>query len=415
MRDLKTPAAETVARHAFGWLIAANTVGVLLASMLLWPGLNGPLTPLTYGRWMPLHMDWQLYGWCALPLIGLLYAWLLPKGSATAETHGRWAVRGWSVALALGGVSWLAGFSSGKLFLDWSSWARPLLPLAMIVLWAVLAWHAWSQRKLDGRVAWLAKMATLLLLAVVPAAFHFASSPAVYPSVNPDSGGATGAALLGSTLGIVAIGGVLPQLLGLSVDEARKKSRISTIFWVAFIASCVVFAVISHGHASHHAPSQILALGTLMIWGPLMSLQFRRYHWPVQARRWLRAAAGWWCVLLVSGWLTFLPGVSEQLKFTHALVAHAHLALAGLVTSMGAVILIALGRGPGGGAMAFWAWQLACVAHVVVLSVLGVLETDHAAEFFTGAKWVDELLGLRLASGLIMLAASVAWIIKPKK
>jgi cytochrome c oxidase cbb3-type subunit 1 len=412
---LKTPVADTVARHAFGWLIAANVVGVLLASLLLWPGLNRPLAPLTYGRWMPLHMDWQLYGWCALPLIGLLYAWLLPKGSASAEIHGSWAVRIWSVALILGGVSWLAGFSSGKLFLDWSSWARPLLPLAMIVLWAVLAWHTWCQRNLDRRAVWITKASMLLLLAVVPAAFHFASNPAVYPSVNPDSGGATGAALLGSTLGIVAIGGVLPQLLGLAVDEARKKSRISTIFWVAFGASCLVFGVVNHGHTSHHARSQILSLGTLMIWGPLLCLQFRRYEWPTETHRWLRAAAGWWCVLLVSGWLTFLPGVSEQLKFTHALVAHAHLALAGLVTSMGAVILATLGRGPGGGALAFWAWQLACVVHVVVLSVLGALEPDHAAEFFIGANWIDELLGVRLASGLVMLAASVAWIKKPTK
>ena len=38
-----------------------------LSLLLLWPGLGDLFAPLTYGRWMPLHMNWQLYGWTALP------------------------------------------------------------------------------------------------------------------------------------------------------------------------------------------------------------------------------------------------------------------------------------------------------------------------------------------------------------
>lgn len=52
--------ARSVARHALAWLAAANAVGVLLAALLLWPQLNRALAPFTYGRWMPLHLDWQL-------------------------------------------------------------------------------------------------------------------------------------------------------------------------------------------------------------------------------------------------------------------------------------------------------------------------------------------------------------------
>src|SRR3954462_8103478 len=59
-----------VAAHSLAWLVAANMVGVLLAAMVLWPGINEWIAPLTYGRWIPLHLDWQLYGWCALPLVG---------------------------------------------------------------------------------------------------------------------------------------------------------------------------------------------------------------------------------------------------------------------------------------------------------------------------------------------------------
>lgn len=41
----------------------------------------------------------------------------------------------------------------------------------------------------------------------------------------------------------------------------------------------------------------------------------------------------------MSGWLTFLPGIPERLKFTNGLVAHAHLAMAGVVTSVNGMIL----------------------------------------------------------------------------
>ncbi len=70
--------ATAVCRHNLGWLVAANLVGLLLAVLLLWPGLNDLLAPLTYGRWVPLHLDWQLYDWCSLPLVGVRFHYYLP-------------------------------------------------------------------------------------------------------------------------------------------------------------------------------------------------------------------------------------------------------------------------------------------------------------------------------------------------
>ena len=64
--------ARTVRLHALGWLVAANAIGVLMAALLLWPALGDLLVPLSYGRWMALHLDWQLYGWCSVPIIGVL-------------------------------------------------------------------------------------------------------------------------------------------------------------------------------------------------------------------------------------------------------------------------------------------------------------------------------------------------------
>lgn len=399
-------AATTTARHALGWLVAANAAGVLLAALLLWPELNGSLGPLTYGRWVPLHLDWQLYGWCALPLVGALGAWLIAPDDVRGTREFAWAMRAWTLALVLGGMSWLAGVTSGKLFLDWHGWARPLLPLAMAGLWLAVAraaarsWRNWSN---VGRLARGAMLAGLL---AVPGVLFWSMAREVYPSVNPDSGGATGAALLGSTLAFVALAGWLPHALGL----ARVREQPAVWFWVALAGSLGAFAGMDHGDASHHAVGQIVGLGVLLAWVPLLVVYLRGFVWPAPARRWLIAGAVWWALLVASGWWMFLPGESERWKFTHLLVAHAHLAMAGLVTCLGAAALVGLGRGPGGGRAAFWIWQLGLVAHLASLGGLAVGEGSDAAGFFGGATWVTVGLALRLASGVAMLGASIAWL-----
>ncbi len=396
-----------VARHALAWLVAANAVGVLLAALLVWPGLNDVLAPLTYGRWMPLHLDWQLYGWCSLPLAGVLCGWVLAPGDELGLRQARWAFAAWSLALVLGGASWLAGMVSGKLFLDWSGWARPLLPLAMTFLWSVLGAQLWSRRRELGRAALAARGLLLLVLLAVPSALYWSAGRDRYPSVNPDSGGATGVSLLGSTLALVAIAGWLPHALGLPRRGARPSRQ--RWFWLAFGVSVAIDGAASHGNVSHHSAGQIVALGTLLAWAPLAWMYFRGFAWPAAAGRWLAAAWVWWVVLLGTGWWVFLPGVSERFKFTNVLVAHAHLAMAGVVTSMGVALLAALGRAPGGGGVAFWCWQLGCAAMLLALVALGIGETRDATGFFVGARWAMALLAARLAAGAVMLAASVAW------
>src|SRR5687767_9153147 len=117
--------ARTIVLHSLGWLVAANVVGLWLGVSLLWPAAGNLLAPLTWGRWAPLHMNWQLYGWCALPLVGVLFVWYFDGEALNSRGHARVALGAWSAALALGGVAWLGGAVSGKLFLDWHSWARP--------------------------------------------------------------------------------------------------------------------------------------------------------------------------------------------------------------------------------------------------------------------------------------------------
>lgn len=396
--------ARAVAVHSLGWLVAANLVGVWLGVSLLWPTVGNLLAPLTFGRWAPLHLNWQLYGWCALPAVGALLVWCLDEEARGAARHARLALAAWSLALALGGVAWLGGTVSGKLFLDWHGWARPLLPLAMVVLWGTLAWHT---RRRWGRLRAVERglrAVVLGLLVLVPPILFWSTGRGMYQAINPDSGGATGAAVLGSTLGIITIFMLAPLFLGV---RATGRTR---VFGWALAGSWLVFAAIDRGSVSHHVMTQIVALGTLLLWVPLLPLYWKRHQWPTGAWPWLGAASGWWTVLVVTGWISFLPGVSESFKFTHALVGHAHLAMAGLLTSVNAAILTTLTRAPAPRS-AFWLWQVGCGLYVLSMLVLGAVESGHQAELFRAESWSQQLMAVRLVGGVAMAAGSVRWLV----
>jgi len=405
--------SRAVRRHALGWLVAANLVGVWLAILLLWPDAGEWMAPLTYGRWVPLHLDWQLYGWCSLPLVGVLLFWCLDGRHPRAVAHTRIALGAWSLALALGGVSWLGGMVSGKLFLDWHGWARPLLPVAMSVLWAVLAAHVyWRWRRPDGARVW-PQAVFLAAMAFVPSVLYWSVGREVFPEVNPGTGGATGASLLGSTLGVVAIFGLLPTMLGLKRTDDTKPWLAEGWFWSAYAATWGVFMAMDHGNASHHAVNQWAGLAALLVWVPLAWYYFRGFAWRAAARPWLAAAFVWWALLVATGLVTFLPGFSEHLKFTNGLVGHAHLAMAGLVTSLNLVIMESLGGAEvrqltrGGD---FWLWQGGCAVMVVALVTLGAFERDRAGELFRAEAWTEVFYVVRLGVGAAMAFASVRWL-----
>ncbi len=390
-----------VRRHSLAWLVAANAVGVLLAVLLLWPGLNDPLAPLTYGRWVPLHLDWQLYGWCALPLVGALCAYFMPDDNR-AVTNARLALWMWSAGLLFGGASWLGGNVGGKLFLDWAGANRDFWAFVGFVLWVSLVVQA--RRRPDiARWAW----GLLLVLGAVPALLHWAGSPESYPPVNPDSGGATGASLLGSTLGVVAIFALLPWLLRLPPARA---GRARWWFTGAFILSLALFTAIGHGDASHHRPDQLVGLGSLVIWLPLAWKYGRTFLWAPESRRWLGAAFVWWCLLVVTGWLGFLPGISERVKFTNVLVAHSHLTMAGMITSLHVALLLNLGPVHAPLRRSFWLWQGAGALHVAALLWLGWREGVEPGVLYVRGGVADLCYGLRLLTGLAMLAASMHWL-----
>ncbi|HLP02295.1 MAG TPA: hypothetical protein VK163_09730 [Opitutaceae bacterium] len=424
---------DLVARFSLGWLVAGNLVGLLLATLLLWPILGYAIAPLTYGRWVPVHHNTQLYGWCALPLVGLLLRAFLVPGRA-ADRHTLLALGAWSAALAFGAYSWIHGEASGKLFLDWTGPARVAFPAALCVLWAVLAHHASIRLAADAapprapaapdpgspirnpqsafRSPHLLRFGLVAALLLVPSVMHFSAGPRTFPPVNPDSGGATGVSLYGSTLGLLLVFAAMPWMVALPLRDGARRSRLT---WPALGAALVVFAFANHGHGSHHDRDQIVTLGLLFLAPPLLARDWRRFVWKPEARGWLGAALAWGALLVADGWLTFLPGLSERLKFTNALVAHSHLAMAGLITSVNMVFLLHLGDSPRvaralGARTPFWLWQLAAAIHIGVLLALGWFEGANPALVLGGSDSARLIYLVRLAAGAAMAVASIWWL-----
>ncbi len=400
--------------HALFWLVTGNAIGVLLAVSLLLPGLDPWLGPLTYGRWMMVHMNVALYGWCSLPMIAFLFkVYGAERGSLA--TWCRPVLWLWSGALAVGSMSWLAGQSSGKLFLDWSGFARVFFPLAMGALWLLLAFAYGRETRATRH--WLdtgsiAKLAGLAILLAVPAAIYLASDPTVYAAVNPDTGGPTGESQLESSLAIVLIALTLP--FGLTRRIAGR-TRIVNASWLLLAAEAVLCGLLRRGDVSHHQPAQFLSLGVMVLWLPIMPAYYHAFVWHVTTKRWRTAFLWWWGGLVVSGWVFFLPGVLDRFKFTDGLVGHSLTAVAGFVTALLIFVLVQLVGDEDAWIFnqrwSFHAWNLGVLAYVLLMTGAGWIESANPAFTIVPGFARNTIYILRLLTGVAMLAASMEWLI----
>lgn len=413
---------KVVALCSVVWLALANAVGLWLAMLLIWPRLGDLLSPLTYGRWVPLHMDWQLYGWCSLPLLGLLLMRFFEE-DCEAEVLTVSALGFWSIGLLAGGVTWLSGQATGKPFLNWTGWGGAFFIAAQVAVWSLLAiaffrsWRRWATGGQRSRkwIAIVLKTGILLSLLGVPLALFILSNPTIYPPVNPDSGGATGHSLLASTLCLVFLMGLLPgPLLRLRWKKGRRKGLLLA-FWIAFAGSVFLYASIGHGNASNEEWDQVLGLGSLLIWPVFVALLWQSYEWSSESKLWKRSFFFWWALLAIDGWGIFLPMFLDTLKFTNALVAHSHLAMAGAVTAFNMLILLEMGSAKSvreilGQPRAAWAWNLSCLAFVAVLTLQGWREGNQPGALFDFDKLTETAYIARLLAGGAMFGISAYWV-----
>lgn len=392
--------------HAVGWLFFANLVGLLCSLQLLHPSLSDGAGFFGYGRLVAVHANVQLYGWCALPLAGLLFSWF-SSGRDSEPRETRLALAGWSLALAAGVLSWMFGYMTGKPFMEWSRLPALVMALGMGCLWLILA--GWTEVAPVGTRA--PRVLALLLLACVPFVFVAAASPSVYPAVNPHSGGATGTSLYLSTLGIVLVYGLTPAMLKLPRGH-RETRRSDVLFWGLYVCFMITGLFLGTGHISNRQPSQVAALVSLFLWVPLLAWHLRSYVWPQGARPWLLWALLWGGLLALSGAWTFLPESLDRYKFTHMLVGHAHLAMAGLVGALGWAILHAMDPGFRVSSRSVHGWNSLLLLHLLVLGLLAVRETSQLGALYSGDLQATLLLAARSVLGAGMTLLSLLWFLQ---
>lgn len=405
MRDGSTPAEPTglssAVRHSLGWLVFGNGVGLYLSLLLLDPSLQ--LAEWTYGRWVPVHLNVQLFGWTSLPLV----AWLLSIYQVDRSRHAAWgpaAVWAWTAALAVGVFQWLGGITSGKIFLDWKDGALWAFTAAQIVLWWVLAasWknrsHHWSKARKLGTLAGLAA------LALVPASLVFAASPAVYPPVDRTTGGPSGSSLQGSAMIVVGLMLLLPRVAAVRKERGEKPG-----IWIFFALSWVVFGVAESMGGTHHDAHQIFSMLFLLPWVWWLPRDWKRFEWPEGSRVWRGAMFGWWGLLVVTSLLMYRVGVLDRIKFTQALVAHSHMAMAGFTTSFCALLLVLVTGRRMGGTATVVTWHAAAGLMILALAVMGWMEGADPSWMAHQPPWREAGMIVRAACGGLMLAVSVLW------
>ncbi len=415
----KSKSIQTItARFALTWLLCANLVGLLLATLLLHPNLNSLISPFTYGRWMPLHMEWNLYGWTAIPLVGLLI-FTYWNNIPNAANWTRLSFILWSSALLVGGISWLGGHASGKPFLNWTEVSRTYLTITLYAIWAILLWgwiKDWSAnaKVYDKKPGLMIKGLLLGVLFWVPVILYKTSDATIYPPINPNSGGATGHSLLASTLGIVFVMGILPRI-ALKLPTKESSLRKLIIFWAAYAINTGLYLLIEHGNATNDSLNQIIGLGSLAIWPPLVVMLWNSHEWTAESKLWRKAFYGWWALLVIDGWLTFFPGILETVKFTNALVAHTHLAMAGMVTAMNMVLVIELGDSQKiktalSNKIPFILWNFATALYVITMTWQGVREGIDPSTLFTPNSLAQILYSLRWLAGATMIFSNILWL-----
>jgi cytochrome c oxidase cbb3-type subunit 1 len=395
---------NAVAAHALGWLVAGNLVGVWLAVLLLRPDWGVIAGNMTYGRWVPVHLNVQLYGWCSLPLVGWLFSVFQADASRAGKRYANAAVWAWSAALACGCVAWLRGETSGKIFLDWTGGALVSFVVALGLLWLALAavWVEMRNHWTLVKRGWTG-LGLVALACVLPAMWH-AASPAVYPPFDRTTGGPTGASLLGSTLGIVMVLLLVPMGLH-RVNGTRRNGWL----WWLWSAELVIFGVLEWRGGTHHDWWQIGGLALLGPWLWLVPYAWNGYDWPASTKGWRLWVYLWLGVLIVSGWIDYLPGVLDRIKFTNGLVAHGHLAMAGFVSAMGMVLLGCVSGAAARLRGGVKSWNVAVAGYVISMAVCGWCEGGGAAWMSERPAWRIGLMHIRLVCGVVMLAVSVMW------
>jgi cytochrome c oxidase cbb3-type subunit 1 len=393
-------------RHALAWLTAANAVGVMMAALLCWPQMGSLMGELSYGRWVPIHLNWQLYGWTSMPLIGYLFFCYEVEKNGRSSQLARVAIWLWSGSLMALATSCLSGVTSGKIFLDWKGPALLLFLATQLVLWLTLAIAFLANRSLWSRSQIICRALILLGLLTVPLALWITTSPETYPPIDRSTGGPTGASLLGSTLIVVALMLALPHTFGWPA-----RWRFTRWLMALWVAQWITFLLLEWRGGTHHEWPQILGLALLLPWMLIIPRYWSQATWPEHTRGFRIATYAWWSMLVLSGWIEFLPGILDRMKFTNGLVAHAHLAMAGFTSSYLLMMIAAMSGKEAVSTLRSglpW-WHGATFLYVIAMMLAGWWEGADYSWMSVAPLWRESLFLLRLSCGVVMFLVAWRW------
>ena len=111
----------------------------------------------------------------------------------------------------------------------------------------------------------------------------------------------------------------------------------------------------------------------------------------------------WWAALVITGWVFFLPGVLDHLKFTDGLVGHSFVAMAGFTSSLIIFVMVQL-LGEGGWifnrSRSFYLWNGSVIAYVILMTLAGRREGSDPTFTIVPGPARNLLYALRLVTGI---------------
>lgn len=143
--------------NAVHWFVVATILSLILSVKLVAPGFLSGISFLCYGRLAPMARDLFLYGWASQAALGA-GIWLMarlcgrPLEGAFRTTLIVTATILWNLAVLLGTLAILAGYSTGVEWLEYPNWASAMLFLAflMIGLWVLLLYDRRSGERAEA-------------------------------------------------------------------------------------------------------------------------------------------------------------------------------------------------------------------------------------------------------------------------
>lgn len=422
--------------NALHWLVVAAFLSLLASVKLVVPGFLGGVAFLGYGRLEAMSRDLFLYGWASQAAIAA-GIWLMARfcnrtlGGVLLRTLINSAVVLWNLAVLLGTLAILAGYSTGVEWLEYPNWASAMLFLSflMIGIWVVCLFDRRAGIESGGR----AEPALWYLVA------GFCCFPWFYGTANllltwkPLQASAQGAVqgwfcngFLILWLLPVALGALYGLLTRLSGGSLHRRNLAPLGFWLlilfggwAGLARLIGGPIPAWMTSAGVVAGVLFLIPVLIVTINLIGLRRQGNDEASTAWQFLRGGLSFVLAAAILGAFTALPGISAFARFTGVTASVDLVWLLGAVSfPLFGVIYASL---PALLGRECWSSSLSGLHHWLTFAGLGLLAVllildglvaglallDPVVSFLNITSYVQPFHVLECAARLLLLAATV--------